>query len=167
MVVAILSRYPPPSSTTTNVISTAQVGLRMTVRCCLDIPIPNKNSKQNLISSHIGGGINVYTVLTTGDYDSESNSGSNSTVPARTGRNIVAPTVNPSSIPTNILTAPSSVGKAGITALPSAAKSNAASAGITAVTSTVTPSATPNAAADTLRAGSMAGVLVAGLGLLL
>lgn len=70
-------------------------------------------------------------------------------------------------MPTNILTAPSSVGKAGITALPSAAKSNAASAGITAVTSTVTPSATPNAAADTLRAGSMAGVLVAGLGLLL
>ncbi|KAJ5538248.1 hypothetical protein N7494_007727 [Penicillium frequentans] len=111
------------------------------------------------------GGINVYTVLTTGDYDYDSDS--NSTVPTTTGRNIVAPTVNPSSIPTNILTAPSSVGKAGITALPSAAKSNAVSAGTTAVTSTVTPSATPNAAADTLRAGSMAGVLVAGLGLLL
>lgn len=111
------------------------------------------------------GGINVYTVLTTGDYDYDSDS--NSTVPTTTGRNIVAPTVNPSSIPTNILTAPSSVGKAGITALPSAAKSNVASAGTTAVTSTVTPSATPNAAADTLRAGSMAGVLVAGLGLLL
>ncbi|KAJ5639568.1 uncharacterized protein N7484_007430 [Penicillium longicatenatum] len=116
------------------------------------------------------GGINVYTVLTTGDYDSDSDSdsNSNSTVPAETGRNIVAPTVNPSSMPTNILTAPSSMGtKAGITALPSAAKSNAASAGIAAVTSTVTPSATPNAAANTLRAGSMAGVLVAGLGLLL
>ncbi|KAJ5769099.1 hypothetical protein N7520_003658 [Penicillium odoratum] len=112
------------------------------------------------------GGINVYTVLTTGEYhgSSDSNSNSNSTIP-RTGRNIVAPTVNPSSMPTSILTAPSSMGtKVAITALP-AAKSNAASAAITAVTS-ATPSATANAA-GTLRAGSLAGILVAGLGLLL
>ncbi|KAJ5623079.1 hypothetical protein N7490_011684 [Penicillium lividum] len=116
------------------------------------------------------GGINVYTVLTTGEYhgtsdsSSNSNSNSNTTIP-RTGRNIVAPTVNPSSMPTNILTAPSSMGtKVAITALP-AAKSNAASAATTAVTS-ATPSATANAA-GTLRAGSLAGVLIAGLGLLL
>ncbi|KAJ5918277.1 Carbohydrate-binding WSC subgroup [Penicillium verhagenii] len=114
------------------------------------------------------GGINVYTVLTTGDYHGSSNSVSNNAIPARTGRNIVAPTVNPSAIPTNILTAPSSMGtKAGITALPSAAKSNAAAAAITAATtSSTTPSATPNAA-DTLRSGSLFSAFFAGLSLLL
>lgn len=130
------------------------------------------------------GGDDVFSVLSTGEYsssdsdsDSDSNSNSNSnsgsarassttTAPTVTGGIVVAPTnIDESNIPTGILTAPASmVSKAASTSIATAKVTSAP--GIATTSSSSTPSATPNAA-DTLRAGPVAGVMLAGLGLLL
>lgn len=112
-----------------------------------------------------GGGKNAYTVLSTGEYAAVSNDGS-STATA-TGGIIVAPTnINPSSVPTGILTAPGSGGyKPNSTS--TASKSAGSSAAVTSVSTSASASPTLNAA-DGLRAGSsLLGAVVAGLGLLL
>ncbi|KAJ5726066.1 uncharacterized protein N7483_007423 [Penicillium malachiteum] len=115
------------------------------------------------------GGVNVYTVLPTEFYADASGDDSDSDDATQTaslhttdGGIFVAATPNPSPVATTIQTAASKV----ITALPSASKSSIASAAITTASSSSSPSATPNAA-DSLRVGPVAGVLLAGLGLLL
>ncbi|KAJ5111079.1 hypothetical protein N7532_001614 [Penicillium argentinense] len=136
------------------------------------------------------GGDHLFTVLTTAEYsaaDSSSNlssssepnpntsgSGSGSdeivtmtkAIPSTAGGGIVvAPTnIDESNLPTGILTAPASMVSKASTVI-ATAKVTSAPAIATASTSS-TPSSTPNAA-NTLRAGHVAGVLVAGLGLLL
>ncbi|KAJ5692334.1 hypothetical protein N7462_001757 [Penicillium macrosclerotiorum] len=115
-------------------------------------------------SDHCGGE-NAYMVLSTGQYAvlSNSDNGATATATASTaaGGIVVAPTnMNPTSVPTGILTAPDS--------MVSKASSGAAASRTAGVTSSsATPSPTINAAGS-LRAGSsVAGAFVAGLGLLL
>ncbi|OQE29355.1 hypothetical protein PENSTE_c002G02333 [Penicillium steckii] len=126
------------------------------------------------------GGDNVFTVLTTdssSDADSDSDSDSNSiasyspassttSAATMTGGIVVAPTnIDESNIPTGILTAPASmVSKAASSSVAMAKVTSAP--GISTSSSSSTPSTTPNAA-DALRAGPVAGVMLAGLGLLL
>ncbi|KAJ6031586.1 hypothetical protein N7540_002318 [Penicillium herquei] len=114
------------------------------------------------------GGTDVYTVVTTGyntesiDSDSESDDATQTaSLHTTNGGIFVAATPNPTAA-TTIQTAASKV----ITSLPSASKSSIASAAITTASSSSSPSATPNAA-DSLHVGPVAGVLLAGLGLLL
>jgi len=121
------------------------------------------------------GGINDYMVLTTNKFTSSgsnTNSG-NSTNSGSDSESEATPTANVATTDggiiiaaTNTATATSTLVSKGITSVPSPSKSSIASAGITALSQSATPSATPNAA-DNLRAGRVAGVLVAGLGLLL
>lgn len=142
------------------------------------------------IFSYTGGGNDLYTVLTTAEYsssDSSSDSNSDSNANAGWGRVIittataaagatpstagggivVAPTnIDESNLPTGILTAPASmISKASSTATSAKVTSVAAVTAANADAS-ATPSSTPNAA-DSLRAAPVAGILVAGLGLLL
>ncbi|KAJ5711156.1 hypothetical protein N7488_005312 [Penicillium malachiteum] len=114
------------------------------------------------------GGVNVYTVLTTEFYhgsdddDSESDATQTASLHTTDGGIFVAATPNPSPVATTVQT----VASKGITSLPSASKSAVVSAAITSASSSSSPSATPNAA-DSLHVGPVAGVLLAGLGLLL
>ncbi|KAJ5153220.1 uncharacterized protein N7482_009698 [Penicillium canariense] len=119
--------------------------------------------------SNYCGGDGTFMVLSTGQYAvlSGSDDGSTATATAVTaaGGIVVAPTnINPTSIPTSILTAPSSIVSS---ASARVAASSSATSAITAASSSASPSPTLNAAGS-LRAGSsLAGALVAGLGLLL
>ncbi|KAJ5594329.1 uncharacterized protein N7459_000537 [Penicillium hispanicum] len=124
------------------------------------------------------GGDDAYTVLTTGEYsavdgsvsdDSSSSKGdekSTTTGTATGGGAVVVTNVNPSAIPTAILTAASGSAATKTSSSSVAGKTAGSSSAATGVTSTVSPSTTANAA-DVLRAGPVAGALVAGLGLLL
>lgn len=104
-------------------------------------------------------------VLSTGEYAVVSDGGATATPIAATaagGIVVAATNVNPTTVPTSILTAPGSmISKAGV--------SGAASSSATATAASSSASATPtNNAAVSLRGGSyMARVLVVGLGLLL
>lgn len=76
---------------------------------------------------------------------------------------VAATNVNPSIVPTSILTAPGSmISKAGVTAA-----SSSAGVAATAASSSAAASHTANAAVSLRGGSSMAGVLVAALGLLL
>ncbi|OOQ85106.1 hypothetical protein PEBR_31411 [Penicillium brasilianum] len=115
------------------------------------------------------GGDNTYMVLSTGRYavvsQSDGDAAATPTAATAAGGIVVAATnVNPSTVPTSILTAPGSmISKAGVTG----AASSSAGVAATAASSSASALHTANAAGS-LRAGSsMAGVLVAGLGLLL
>lgn len=108
-------------------------------------------------------------VLSTGRYavvsQSDGDAAATPTASTAAGGIVVAATnVNPSTVPTSILTAPGSmISKAGVTG----AASSSAVVAATAASSSASALHTANAAVS-LRAGSsMAGVLVAGLGLLL
>ncbi|KAJ5459875.1 uncharacterized protein N7458_001427 [Penicillium daleae] len=112
------------------------------------------------------GGDDVYMVLSTGQYVvSESDGGAATTPTAATaaGGIIVAATnVNPTTVPTSILTAPGAmITKAGVSGEASS------SAAATAASSSASASPTSNAAVSLRGGSSMAGLLVAGLGLLL
>ncbi|KAJ5118915.1 hypothetical protein N7448_010623 [Penicillium atrosanguineum] len=123
------------------------------------------------------GGQNYFTVLSTGEYTEVSNSSSSSdssdssdSTPASAstaaGGIVVAPTnINPSSVPTAILTAPSStVPSASASAI---ASKSVAAAAITSVSSSTSASPTMNAAYSMHAGSSVIGAAIAGLGLLL
>lgn len=134
-------------------------------KCELSYAIPKQESTQaaDVNVYDPGGGKSAYTVLSTGEYASVSNDGSSTA----TADIIVAPTnINPSSVPTGILTAPGSGGYKG-SPTSTGSKSAGSSAAVTSVSTSASASPTPNAAEE-LRAGSsVLGAVLAGVGLLL
>ncbi|KAJ5885052.1 hypothetical protein N7495_009562 [Penicillium taxi] len=112
------------------------------------------------------GGDDTYSVVSTSDIivdsASDATTAASSSIPTSIAAAtvIVAPaTVNTSLMPTGIITAPSSVGVVSSTIVKSASA-------IATATGSSTPTPTTNAAGS-LRVGSVAGVVVAGLGLML